>query len=193
MNHQSNRPRGARGRRQLPAANLTSRAGACRILGMTKRQLAQLEDDAVLLALLQPAVVEVDGVRWFNTDALRRLAESLRKMPVVEQGAAGRRARPSSPRLLAKARPGTAEYTPPVSDYYPEEDKPIGGAKSRRVLPRHPTPPRGPETPPTPAPLAPSVRSKDPADPPRLLTQVPDSWFTSESIPTWPRDEDDDD
>jgi hypothetical protein len=66
----SKREPGARGRRQPPAANLTGRAGACRILGIEKRQFRRLEDQGVI----RPSVVEHDGVRWFDIDELRRLA-----------------------------------------------------------------------------------------------------------------------
>lgn len=81
---------GAKGRRQPPSANLTGRAGACRILGLDKRQLRRLEDQGVV----QPSVVEPDGVRWFEVDSLRRLAVAMQKAA----GRPRRRARAKSSR-----------------------------------------------------------------------------------------------
>ena len=58
------------GRHKPPADNLTGRAGACRILGIDKRELRRLEDQGVL----RPAVMQANGVRWFDIDTVWKLA-----------------------------------------------------------------------------------------------------------------------
>ena len=58
------------GRHKPPAANLTGRSGACGILGIDKRELRRLEDQGVL----RPAVMQANGVRWFDIDSVWKLA-----------------------------------------------------------------------------------------------------------------------
>jgi hypothetical protein len=63
------------GRHLPPAEHLTGRAGACRILGIDKRELRRLEDQGVL----RPAVVQPNGVRWFDIETVWRLAVERQK------------------------------------------------------------------------------------------------------------------
>ena len=187
MNHPK-RTAGAKGRRHPPAANLIGRADACRILGIDKRKLRRLEKNVLL-----PAVVEHDGAHWFDVSELRRVAVAIQE----GEARARRRSRPSGVQLRAKTGvPSAPKYAPEVAAYYPENEPP-GRARPRRAPPAPaqatlkmgPTAPaRGPET------STPSIRSGHPPEHPRRsLTQVPDSWFTDESIPTWPHGTDNDD
>ncbi len=63
------------GRHKPPAANLTGRTGACGILGIDKRELRRLEDQGVL----RPAMVQPNGVRWFDIETVWRLAVERQK------------------------------------------------------------------------------------------------------------------
>ena len=74
------------GRHKPPAANLTGRSGACRILGIEKRELRRLEQQGAL----QPAVLQPNGVRWFDIDAVWRLAVERQKAGKKQQRRARR-------------------------------------------------------------------------------------------------------
>jgi hypothetical protein len=74
------------GRYKPPSEKLTGRTGACDILGIDKRGLRRLEDKGVL----KPAVVQPNGVRWFDIETVWRLA--------VERQKAGVKPRPRTPR-----------------------------------------------------------------------------------------------
>jgi hypothetical protein len=77
------------GRHKPPADNLTGRSGACRILGIDKRELRRLEQQGVL----QPAVLQPNGVRWFDIDAVWRLAVERQKAGKKQQRRARRTSR----------------------------------------------------------------------------------------------------
>jgi len=74
------------GRHLPPAANLTGRAGACQILGIDKRELRRLEEKGIL----QPAVLQPNGVRWFDIDTVWRLAIERQKAGKVPRRRARR-------------------------------------------------------------------------------------------------------
>jgi hypothetical protein len=93
------------GRHLPPAPNLTGRAGACQILGIDKRELRRLEEKGIL----RPAVVQPNGVRWFDIDTVWRLA--------VERQKAGK-----MPRRRAR-RPSNR----------PEGVQPVTGAQTRKI------------------------------------------------------------
>jgi hypothetical protein len=85
----SNAPARARGgRHKPPAANLTGRSGAAGILGIDRREVRRLEDQGVL----RPAVIQPNGVRWFDIDTVWKLAIERQKAGKKPQ----RRARPTS-------------------------------------------------------------------------------------------------
>src|SRR5271165_6302528 len=77
------------GRHRPPSDKLTGRTGACKILGIDKRELRRLEDQGVL----RPAVVQPNGVRWFDIETVWRLA--------VERHKAGKRPR-RRPRRISR-------------------------------------------------------------------------------------------
>jgi hypothetical protein len=58
------------GRHRPPNASLTGRSGACKILGVDKRELRRMEASGVL----KPAIVQPNGVRWFDIETVWRLA-----------------------------------------------------------------------------------------------------------------------
>ena len=58
------------GRHKPPAPNLTGRSGAAAILGIDRREVRRLEEQGVL----RPAVVQANGVRWFDIDTVWKLA-----------------------------------------------------------------------------------------------------------------------
>jgi hypothetical protein len=78
------------GRHYPPSENLTGRSGACGILGIEKRELRRLEDQGVL----RPAVVQPNGVRWFDIETVWRLAVERQKAGKKAQRRAPRRSRP---------------------------------------------------------------------------------------------------
>jgi hypothetical protein len=58
------------GRRQPPNAELTGRTGACRILAWDKRKFRRWEQQG----LVKPALIEPDGVRWYDVEVMRTIA-----------------------------------------------------------------------------------------------------------------------
>ncbi|MGD0524232.1 MAG: hypothetical protein ABSE49_03755 [Polyangiaceae bacterium] len=76
------------GRHKPPAAHLTGRSGVAAILGIDRREVRRLEEQGIL----RPAVVQANGVRWFDIDTVWKLAIERQKAGKKPQ----RRARPKS-------------------------------------------------------------------------------------------------
>lgn len=93
------------GRHKPPAANLTGRSGAAAILGIDRREVRRLEEQGVL----RPAVVQANGVRWFDVDTVWKLA--------IERQKAGKKPQ-------RRARPMTGE---------PEGIERVTGAETRQI------------------------------------------------------------
>jgi hypothetical protein len=93
------------GRHKPPAANLTGRSGAAAILGIDRREVRRLEEQGVL----RPAVVQANGVRWFDIDTVWKLA--------IERQKAGKKPQ-------RRARPMTGE---------PEGIERVTGAETRQI------------------------------------------------------------
>ncbi len=189
----------ARGRRQPPASNLIGLAAACRILGIDKRQLARLADSL----LIRPAIVERDGVRWFDVDVLRQIVEAVHQFIALQrQREEGRRRRTRAATAKTPARPDgaggpaiaarpaaagpperpadrlvKADYRPPVV-YSPGRNarpQATGTAPHRAAVAVPPlmTPPRGVLAPP---PVRAPVPVAAPAPPPPTPTTAFDEW-----------------
>ena len=79
------------GRHKPPAANLTGRSGVAAILGIDRREVRRLEEQGIL----RPAVVQANGVRWFDIDTVWKLAIERQKAGKKPQ----RRARPMTGRV----------------------------------------------------------------------------------------------
>jgi hypothetical protein len=63
------------GRRSPPREGLIGRTQACRILQCDKRTLRRMERDCIV----KPALVEPDGVRWFDIEAIRLIAAAMQR------------------------------------------------------------------------------------------------------------------
>jgi hypothetical protein len=183
------------GRHKPPADNLTGRAGACRILGIDKRELRRLEDQGVL----RPAVMQANGVRWFDIDTVWKLAIERQKAGKKPQ----RRARRLSSHSEGVERVTGAETrqitgwlaaglshaeivlksgkTHETIRYLYAQYITPSGARLRMTAPSPTTATAKPgRQPPSPV-SAPAAR--------RPLRPVPDSWFT-DPLPPLPDDDD---
>lgn len=107
MNRKPNR---GGGRRRPPNDRLIGRTEVARLLGCdlgTVRRLGERE-------LLKPALVEADGVRWFDLEAMQLLAAQMKVLLAAKMKK--RRARPAPRGEAGGRRPPL----PPLDDYYPE-------------------------------------------------------------------------
>jgi hypothetical protein len=183
------------GRHKPPAANLTGRSGAAAILGIDRREVRRLEEQGVL----RPAVVQANGVRWFDIDTVWKLAIERQKAGKKPQ----RRARPKSDESEGIERVTGAE-TRQITEWfaaglshaeivlksgkthetirylYAQYITP-SGARLRMTVPSPTTATAKPDRQ-LPSPVsAPAAR--------RPLPPVPDSWFT-DPLPPLPDDDD---
>lgn len=161
----NNLKRRAPGRSQPPANNLIGLSGASRILGIDRRKLERLEDSL----LIRLAIVERDGVRWFDVNVLHGIVEAVRQLIALQtQREEGRRRRAGAktpvhhggigPAVAARTaaaglferpadRPVAPDYRPPVA-YSPGRTERLPAKASattphRAAMPPLMPPPRG--------------------------------------------------
>jgi hypothetical protein len=182
------------GRHKPPADNLTGRAGACRILGIDKRELRRLEDQGVL----RPAVMQANGVRWFDIDTVWKLAIERQKVGKKPK----RRARRMSSHSEGVERVTGAE-TRQITEWFAaglsHAEIVLKSGKTHetiRYLYAQYITPSGARlrmtASPTPATAKPGRQPPSPVSAPaarRPLRPVPDSWFT-DPLPPLPDDDD---